>query len=714
MRASATADFVSDLPCSYGDWYAVAKGNLKWNDHCTSLFWEMLTTATSYLSPDEDREDMQVDMECMAIFLAMHIAESTTAKPAAPTVAFEAVWPLNENGEVFCSSPIASPSSSPARDARRSHSPLASPMSPRSPRNSPQKPSSPRTHTSSTRTPRASTQHLHSVRQKIPLILRALNSSELDSTGPSDAEESSKLDFKVSKRVTDALGLVLCGGQSRDQTVSPLSLLHPAWAEEGQRMAGEGDSVLAHEFVSWINLHLSMNDLLYPALQTPSMLDSGLEDNRTHQPQRVAVPLGSLSRFTPTVLSAATATTIMHVVTSGYSRASSFRSRYDNKTRLNSSEQADFFEADVDLSGLDIVGVTYPAEDASSSPHRSEAGSISLDDLADSKFDLGHDYRYRDLTDDGAHAKLESALPQLFINYCNRSKIYMISPYYSATVTGCADCDILIGAVYGAVIVNGCERVRLTVACRRLIVINCLECDFQIATTSPTVVIGDCRNISMGPHNANYRNLKHHLRLADLSALTVASTSTSANQQADGAVNMWNTLCDVNACIDLVGTGAAGNGETPSSQSIGESVYELPPPHAGTAVIQSTERFHALVVPIKGETAQLEVSALLFFPSFANRSHACQLLLQSTPLFIPREYRQSLAAQKQAVEDTKAQLLTLIRAVAERDDAAESVSSKSSMSDGSSGEGDLGLLSSALLTKKFMVSYPMPVLVVLC
>lgn len=611
---------------SYENWFSVAKGCLKWSDQSASLFWEMLNTAVTYLYPDQlkaSREETFIDIECVVIFLAMHISDTLASKPAAPTVAYEAVWPLNENGEVFPSSPVASPSS-PVRELRsqRVQSPLSSPMSPRSPRGSPQKPSSPRTHSpTSSRTPRASTQHLHSVRQKIAIILKALNSSDVDSLGPVESEEATQqLDFFVTRRLVNALGLVLCGGQSRDQAVTPLSALHPLWESSDSNAKLE-----ARDLVSWINLHLSMNDLLYPALQAPALLDNGMEepskDTKSQQPQRVTMSLASLSRFSPTVLSGASATTVVHAVTCGYSRASSFRSRHGTSQRsLSGSDQVlqDLLEADSDLSALDIgvSGDAFLTNDSehlaltpTQSPQKSVEGSsaaFSYEEFGDSKYDLSHDYKFRDLmqTEGINHPKLEQTLPQLFLSYYNRSKIYMISPYYGATITGCMDSDILIGAVYGAVIVNGCERVRLTVACRRLVVINCLECEFQVATLSPTVIIGDCRNLTIGPHNACYRNLKHHIRLADLPAL-LTQTSSTGGASVETARNVWSSLCDVNSCIELVGATSEKN-----NTSTGV-IFDLPKPHSSTAILQPAEQFHSLVVPFKAELANLEVRLIL-------------------------------------------------------------------------------------------------------
>jgi len=67
--------------------------------------------------------------------------------------------------------------------------------------------------------------------------------------------------------------------------------------------------------------------------------------------------------------------------------------------------------------------------------------------------------------------------------------------------------------VRGAVIINGCERVRITVACRKLVVLNCLECEFNVATMSATVISGDSRSLVFGPFNTAYTHLRLHLQV---------------------------------------------------------------------------------------------------------------------------------------------------------------------------------------------------------
>ena len=135
------------------------------------------------------------------------------------------------------------------------------------------------------------------------------------------------------------------------------------------------------------------------------------------------------------------------------------------------------------------------------SPRRQLQHGLSDHDMA--KSDLSNDMRVRDMSDYGmSHpsslSRPDQILPQAFLNYCSKAKLYLISPFYSASVTGCVDSEILLGAVFGAVIVSNCQRVSITCTCRKLIVLNCVDCAFNIATLTTTIISGDCKGIVVG------------------------------------------------------------------------------------------------------------------------------------------------------------------------------------------------------------------------
>eukprot|EP01040_Poterioochromonas_malhamensis_P000783 gene783-835_t len=711
-------------------WQTVSNDLLKWAESSIYLFWDMLTLAVYYLNPEKvpstKREDNWIEIECLAVFLILHIPESNSNSTKPNTVAsnFDSVWPLNADGEVYPTSPVSSPLS-PVKEGggnRGSYkSPIGSPLSPRSPRNSTtliqSSASSPKRSTATVaRTPRGSTQHLHSVRQKIPLILSALNPnlSEAHSYDANDDFSNSIESFSVTRRMVDAFGMMLSGGHSRDQTVSPLSALHPVWTTDPQShdhlldlaSSSQSSIVTSHDLISWINLHLSMNDLIYPvsmqtAANVPNPLTSspsatinpldiegavvggaGVKDGKSHPPQKVITSVSTLSRFVPTVINT-TSTTFIHVVTLGPSRSSSFRrinrSYSDSLGNSSSANPSDTLGAGTVLSGgvgnPDLLKLSFTNRTALTLSHQhsmdydSEMESSSIHDfgfstdITDNFNDNNSNTGQRSLPNTnlgspispqgkGSGFKPELSLPQLFVNYSQSSKLYFISPYYSATITGCKKSDIVIGAVFGAVIVSGCENIRLSVTCRKLIVLNCVDCDFFIATISPTVFIGDNRNNSVGPINTTYRNYRHHLKLTELKMLiksTTTSSSTAANGESgegllfDHGVNQWARLCDANACVESNTNPAAKYfpGSPPTSSPTKtinpvKKIFQdyLPVPSSNAAKLMAPDKYHVISIPIKSE-----------FISF-----------EFTPIAIPTDYLNAMKLKQEGIESLKHQI----------------------------------------------------------
>lgn len=84
------------------------------------------------------------------------------------------------------------------------------------------------------------------------------------------------------------------------------------------------------------------------------------------------------------------------------------------------------------------------------------------DDSDFAKYDLRNDAKFKEafFVENGMQqvgvaqggTRPDLTLPQLFVNYSNKGKLYMLSPYYSASINGCSDCEIVIGSVFGAVI----------------------------------------------------------------------------------------------------------------------------------------------------------------------------------------------------------------------------------------------------------------------
>ncbi|PNY15365.1 TBCC domain-containing protein 1-like [Trifolium pratense] len=74
---------------------------------------------------------------------------------------------------------------------------------------------------------------------------------------------------------------------------------------------------------------------------------------------------------------------------------------------------------------------------------------------------------------------------------CHESAIYILAPLRYATIYGCSDATIFIGAVGKAVRVEHCERVHVIVAAKRICIANCRECVFFLGVNQQPLIVGD-------------------------------------------------------------------------------------------------------------------------------------------------------------------------------------------------------------------------------
>ncbi|KAJ1423387.1 tubulin binding cofactor C-domain-containing protein [Ochromonadaceae sp. CCMP2298] len=654
---------------SFDRWLVVAKEVLRWNDHCIHLFWDMVSLSTFYMSRESallvKREDTSLDLEFVAIFLFLHLHDgpALSLSQKSPTVAYEDSWPNALPGAPTPEDDVPTSPISPKNSAKSK--PFNSPISPRSPRNlSPRNRSG--SPTSGARAPKSSAQYLHAVRDKIPLILRSLSIEQQEESTMTDLTlsiDTSRIDdmgalatdFAIAKKTVDALGLIVCGGHSRDQNVSNLSSLFSAF--QGGDKEKEGASMPFSELSAWIDLHMSMNDTLYPVSRSPAARELNIsmspeveKDAATvakgQQPSRICNSVSSLSRSKPTIINGCT-TTVVHVIGS-LSRPSSFKRGGSGRKELTGLACSSLDRAE--HSGLEPRPKPEHSDSDSDSLHdpirekQSPDGRLrNLSNLSDSSFDEnGLDELCLTHRSDEAPTK-ETTLPPLYLNFCSRAKMYLISPYHSASISGCSDCDIVIGAVFGAVIVSNCERVRITCACRKLLIINCLDCAFNVATLTTTIIAGDSRGVVVGPYNTAYKSLRMHLKLAGLEPL-LSTEEPSANPKMaslpapvdrEGSPNCWASLCDVVACLESPVSNCS-----PSGYAMDAAVAPspLPPPLPSTARLLPYEDFRPTTVPVKQEF----------------------LAFEHCPIRTPAEYLGSLRQQQQSLELVKAQVASVL------------------------------------------------------
>lgn len=97
------------------------------------------------------------------------------------------------------------------------------------------------------------------------------------------------------------------------------------------------------------------------------------------------------------------------------------------------------------------------------------------------------------------------------VSNCHDSAVYILAPMKFASVYGCSDSIIVLGAVEKVVRIEHCERVQLIVCSVRLRITNCRECLFNLAVNQRPLILGENHNLQVAPYNTFYSRLEAHL-----------------------------------------------------------------------------------------------------------------------------------------------------------------------------------------------------------
>ncbi|KAL5207041.1 hypothetical protein ABZP36_031476 [Zizania latifolia] len=107
---------------------------------------------------------------------------------------------------------------------------------------------------------------------------------------------------------------------------------------------------------------------------------------------------------------------------------------------------------------------------------------------------------------------------------CHDSVIYIFAPLKYATVYGCSDATVVLGAIGKVVKVEHCERVHIIAAAKRICIANCRECIFYLGVNHQPLIVGDNHKLQVAPFNTYYPQLGEHM----------------AKVGVDPAVNRWD------------------------------------------------------------------------------------------------------------------------------------------------------------------------------
>ncbi|KAK6232268.1 hypothetical protein SCA6_002341 [Theobroma cacao] len=94
---------------------------------------------------------------------------------------------------------------------------------------------------------------------------------------------------------------------------------------------------------------------------------------------------------------------------------------------------------------------------------------------------------------------------------CHDSVIYILAPLRYATIYGCSDATIVLGAVGKAVRVEHCERVHVIITAKRVCIANCRECVFFLGVNQRPLIVGDNHKLQVAPYNTFYSQLEEHM-----------------------------------------------------------------------------------------------------------------------------------------------------------------------------------------------------------
>lgn len=272
--------------------------------------------------------------------------------------------------------------------------------------------------------------------------------------------------------------VIICGGYSREEQVSPLSNLFPQWRSSvfsKEASTDEREAVHCGVFLSWFNSHLCVNEVVYPSLSLqshpshqshyPRALSSTytgllndpppeLGPSASHDtalpvspPSRVTEALSTLAASRPTTLADFHMSTHLHIVTSGpiHRKASTgsldARSRPpgDSSSAMSvGSENTPTDTSDCMSEGGDANMMSDSDNDNYTVNAVAEKDSSGMSDIETDRGSSMDDKEARV----AAVAGGQSDLPHLVVKGCARASLYFLSPFASATVVDCQDCEV--------------------------------------------------------------------------------------------------------------------------------------------------------------------------------------------------------------------------------------------------------------------------------
>jgi TBCC domain-containing protein 1 len=203
-------------------------------------------------------------------------------------------------------------------------------------------------------------------------------------------------------------------------------------------------------------------------------------------------------------------------------------------------------------------------------------------------------------------------LHDVHVSDCSDAHIYLLQPFEHATLSGCTDCTIVVGAVAGLLYVVDCERTNITSAARRVLVSNCFDVTHSIFTPSPPLLVGDNRRCQFAPYNTYYDGLREDLLATGLAAAVLSPDNVVIGDSVHGpalqcASNKWKQPSELSKLSELLQVPAMPQRQKSSGSSDekalsktggGEDTMQAP------TLVPASE-FQVLFVPLESEANKI-------------------------------------------------------------------------------------------------------------
>jgi Tubulin binding cofactor C len=259
------------------------------------------------------------------------------------------------------------------------------------------------------------------------------------------------------------------------------------------------------------------------------------------------------------------------------------------------------------------------------------------------------------------------------ISDCTDVHMYLLQPFEHVTIAACTGCTIVVGAVAGMLHVVDCEKTKITVAGRRVLVSNSCDVILNVFTPSPPLLVGDNRTCQLAPYNTYYDGFREDLLATGLGAAVVQETQSpfhGRNGDADGnwpavhcASNKWKQPLELSKLelphVPMAGgnspggsptspAGSASPGADDKAVSGGKPGASNDPTCLHAPILLPASEFHMVFVPWESDAArQRRLDSKAEEGKEADggggqaESQYCRLLaenLQYSPFRLPAEY----------------------------------------------------------------------------